>query len=454
MAMQAAAQTGGTVTGILKEKASGLPMEFATVGLHEAETKNVKNGCMTDSTGQFRLEKVPAGKYYVEGSYVGCTPVRSNVFMLEKGQTTDIGTLYISEGEQLAEVVVEGRKLALVAKLDRKVFNVGQDLMSSSGSASDLMQNIPSIDVDMDGSVSLRGNSNVTILINGKPSAMMGTKTRGDALNQLSASSIERIEVITNPSAEYKPDGMSGIINIVLKKDAKQGLNGTLNANVGSYGRQNAGINLNYGLDRFNIFGGYTFRRDRYDRSIIDHRVSPSDIINQNTYGLGRPVSHALRLGMNASLTNRDMLEVAGSYNRRRFKRNEQVESVTEDTDGELSDFYFRDRDALAKENMWEATFKYAHRYGKDNEWGVDYTYSSESEDEMNHYSTLKMEEEGRNNEAVWDANYLHIARLYWQHRFSDRIRFMSGYELEYLKAEQNYHVADWNGTEFMPDAE
>lgn len=146
--MQAAAQTGDTVTGILKEKASDLPMEFATIVLHETETKNVKNGCMTDSTGQFRFEKVPAGTYYVEGSYVGCTPVRSKVFMLEKGQTIDIGTLYISEGEQLAEVVVEGRKSALVAKLDRKVFNVGQDLMSSAGSASDLMQNIPSVDVD------------------------------------------------------------------------------------------------------------------------------------------------------------------------------------------------------------------------------------------------------------------------------------------------------------------
>lgn len=452
--MPATAQDRGTVTGILKEESSGLPMEYATIALREAESKSVKNGCITDSTGLFRFENVPVGRYYIEGSYVGCTPVRSNIFMLGKGKTIDIGTLYISEGEQLAEIVVESRKPTLVAKLDRKVFHVGQDLMSSAGSASDLMQNIPSIDVDMDGNVSLRGNDNVTILINGKPSAMMSAKTRGDALNQLSASNIERIEVISNPSAEYKPDGMSGIINIVLKKDAKQGMNGTLNTNIGSYGRQNAGINMNYGLNKFNFFGGYTFRRDRYDSSIIDHRISPSDTIKQTTYGLGRPVSHTLRLGMNALLTHRDMLEVAGSYNRRRFQRNERVESVTKDADGELSDSYFRDRDALAKEKMWEATFKYTHRYGKDNEWGVDYTYSSESEDEMNHYSTLKMEEERKNNEAVWDANYLHIAKLYWQHHFSDRLRFMSGYELEYLKAEQDYHVADWNGTGFMPDAE
>lgn len=245
--------------------------------------------------------------------------------------------------------MVEGRKSTFISKLDRKVFNVGQDLMSAAGSAADLMQNIPSVDVDIDGNVSLRGNDNVTILVNGKPSAMMGAKTRGDALNQLSANNIERIEVITNPSAEYKPDGMSGIINIVLKKDAKGGLNGTLNANVGSYGRQNASLNLNYGLNKFNVFGGYAFRRDRYDRSIIDYRTSASDIIDQTTYGLGRPVSHSFRLGVNSSLTAHDRLEIGGSYSHRRFRRNERVESVTETFDGGLSEFYFRDRDALAE---------------------------------------------------------------------------------------------------------
>ncbi len=449
--MQVAAQSAGTVSGFVKEKASDLPMEFATVVLHKAGTESMENGCMTDSTGLFLLENVSEGTYYVEGSYVGCTPVRSEMFTLKKGQSLDIGTLFITEGEQLSEVVVEGRRQTLVAKPDRKVFNVAQDLMSTSGSAGDLMQHIPSVDMDLDGNVSLRGNSNVTILINGKPSAMMGTKTRGDALAQLPASSIESIEVITAPSAEYKPDGMSGIINIVLKKDAKPGMNGTINANVGSYSRQNTGIDLNYGSGKYNVFGGYTFRRDRYDRSIIDHRTSSSsDIIDQTTCGVGRPVSHTMRLGMNASLTKKDMLEVAGSYNRRRFRRSEQVVSTTENTGGELLDSYHRDRSALAKENMWEATMKYAHRYGKDNEWGADYSYSSESEDEMNHYSTLRMEEREKNNEAVWDARRLHTAGLYLRHNISDGVKLAAGYGVEHLRAEQNYHVTDWDGTEFV----
>ncbi len=451
----AVAQTGGTVTGCVKEKVSGAAMEFATVALYEAETGQVVTGCTTDAAGRFRLAEIKPDTYYIEGSFVGCRPVRSEAFIVTKGGQADVGALYIEDASQtLEEVVVESRKPTFVSRLDRKVFNVGQDVTASSGSASDLMQNIPSVEVDMDGAVSLRGNENVTILIDGKPSAMMSNKTRGDALNQLPANSIERIEVITNPSAEYKPDGVSGIINIVLKKDAKAGLNGILSGNVGSVGRNNTGINLNYGLRGVNFFGGYTYRRDRYDRTIDDLRTSPADIINQTTYGLGRPVSHTVRLGMNADLTAYDALEVAGSYNRRRFQRNERVESETADRDGTLTNFYLRDRDALAKENLWEGTLRYTHSYGKGNEWGVDYTYSSESEDEMNRYDTQSKAGDTKDNEGVWDANYLHVAKLHWAHHLSDRMKLSAGYEMEHLQAEQNYHVADWDGTAFIPNAD
>src|SRR5574344_2102521 len=188
---------------------------------------------------------------------------------------------------------------------------------------------------------------------------MMNAKTRGDALNQLSANSIERIELITNPSAQYKPDGMSGIINIVLKKDAKPGLNGSLTGNVGSHMRSNAGVNLNYGAGRFNFFGGYSYRKDRYDRSTVDERSSATQHIDQRTYGLGRPETHTFRLGMNANLTSHDALEASGTYNHRRFKRNEKMTSLTEDLAQQPLDLYSRNRDALAKENMWEGALRY-----------------------------------------------------------------------------------------------
>lgn len=216
------------------------------------------------------------------------------------------------DGKMLDEVVVEGRKPTFTAALDRKVYNVGEDLTSTTGSVSDLMQNIPSVDVDIDGNVSLRGNENVTILINGKPSAMMNARTRGDALNQLAAGTIKRIEVITNPSAEFKPDGVSGIINIVMKKGAKAGLNGTVMAGAGSAGRNNAGADMNYGTGKVNIFGGYSYRRDRYDCSTGDTRSSATDIIKQTTRGRGLPMSHLARLGMSADVTKKRCLRHIG----------------------------------------------------------------------------------------------------------------------------------------------
>jgi len=154
----------------------------------------------------------------------------------------------------LDEVTVTSNKIMLSNSIDRKTYNVQQDILSKTGSASDLLQNIPSVQVDIDGNVSLRGSENVLILINGKTSPLMG-KTRAEVLQQMPASSIDRIEVITNPSAKYKPDGTAGIINIVLKKDSGSGLNGGITGNIGNQGRYNGNMNLNYNPGNINIFG-------------------------------------------------------------------------------------------------------------------------------------------------------------------------------------------------------
>lgn len=354
----------------------------------------------------------------------------------------------------LDEIVIVAKKPGTVVKTDRKVYTVNQDLTSKASSASEILNHIPSVEVDIDGNVSMRGNDKVTILINGKPSAMMAGKTRADALSQLSVANIERIEVIDNPPAEYRAEGGGGIINIIMRTDTKQGFIGSIFANAGSAERYNAGVSLNNGIRNLNFYGGYTFRRDRYDRTVDDYRISPSDTITQTTYGLGRPVSHTFRLGMTANITSADMLSVSGNYNRRNFKRDEYVDSRTRDLNGIVSDSYHRDRDADAKENMWEGSLQYTHRYGNSNEISIGYVYSSESEDELNRYTTMRQDVEARNNETVWDADYIHNANLRWQHALTDNIKLTSGYEFEHLRAEQNYHVSDWDGTSFIPNTD
>ena len=352
----------------------------------------------------------------------------------------------------LDEIIIVAKKPGSVVKTDRKVYSPDQDLASKAASASEILNHIPSVEVDIDGNVSMRGNGNVTILINGKPSAMMAGKTRTETLAQLSAANIERIEVIDNPGPEYKAEGGGGIINIIMKADTKQGLNGSVLANAGSAGRCNAGVNLNYGIRNLNIYGGYTFRRDRYDRTVDDRRISAADTILQTTYGLGRPVSHTFRFGMTADITSADMVSVSGNFNRRNFKRDEYVDSRTKAVGGSISDFYHRDRDADARENMWEGAIRYTRRYGQGNEISIGYVYSSESEDELNRYNTTLPAAEFRNNETVWDAHYIHNADLIWQHSLADNIKLSAGYEFEHLKTEQNYHVSDWDGISFIPN--
>lgn len=447
-----AAGDRGDVAGLVREKATGRPVEYAVTSLRQAGDSCFVAGCMTDSLGRFMFAGVPAGEYYVEGACAGNIPARTGVFQVVAHQRADAGTLYLTSSRQLEEVVVEAHRPAIVAKPDSKVYYAGRDVTAAAGSASDLMQNIPSVDVDMDGTVTLRGNSNVTVLINGKPSAAMGARTRGDALAQIPAADIERVEVFASPSAEYRPEGDAGIINIVLKKEARRGVNGSVAANVGSGGRMNAAVNTGYAFRNLNLFGGYAYRRDRYDRTTTDRRVSPDEETCQDTYGLGRPASHTARLSLDLVLPRGNTLEAAGSYTHRLFHRAEEMESETRNQDGVPTHSYTRERDAMARENIWEATFGYAHSYGENRQWGIGYTYSSESEDEMNHYTTVQSDIASRNNETVWDANRMHLVRLFWKHDVSARLRFASGYELEHLRAGQNFHVAEWNGVAFVPD--
>lgn len=449
----AAAQNGGTVTGTVKDKATGAAVEFAAAAIYDAATGKMAGGGTTGGDGRFTISGVAEGTYYVECSFVGYKAVRSAAFAIGKKGTADIGTVYISSDDKtLDEVVVETRRPTFTASLDCKVYNVGEDLTATTGSAGDLMQNIPSVEVDMDGNISLRGSSDVTVLVNGKPSAMMGARTRGDALNYMPASQIERIEVITNPSAEYKPDGAGGIINIVMKQDSKPGVKATLTAGAGSAGRHNAGIDASYGIGRLNLHGGYTYRRDRYDRSTVDLRTSPTAVTDQRTYGRGLPTSHTARIGGTLDITPRDVLESSFSYNNRRFRRDERITSATDSTDGTPLSQYRRVRDALAKEHMYGADVQFTHTYGKEREFGAGYQYSSETEDENNDYATSQTSGDTRDRQHVWDANYIHTATLHATHRINGNLKLQAGYEFEHLRAEQGFHVYNLNGTDYVKD--
>ncbi|MGI6223114.1 MAG: TonB-dependent receptor domain-containing protein [Prevotella sp.] len=449
------AENKWTLTGRVLAKSDQTPLEFATVSLLRSDS-TLADGATTDSLGCFTLKGISSGTYILRYSYVGLSDLFAKV---DVKSDQSLGDIYLddSHSQQLNEVVVAGHKPTFSQHLDRKVYIASNDIMATSGSISDLLQHVPTLDVDIDGNVSLRGNSNVMILVDGRPSAQMNSKNRGDILQQMSASQIEKIEVITNPSAEYKPDGVSGVVNIITKKNVKPGLNGSVSANVGSKGRYNAGVNVNYHTGRWNFLGAFSYKKDRYDRMTQDDRTYSDHVIHQNQYGLGHPTSYQTNLGFGVNITNQDRFEAQGGYNRRHFLRSEDIHSNDDSNDGNRLSTYHRTRSADATENNWNGSLHYSHTYGEENRIDVDYAYNSLAEDEGNDYHTITQTDSTSTdlleNQHVWDAMYLNTASARWEHHFGKNWVLKAGYELEAERRVQRFHLSNFDGTSYVPDA-
>lgn len=245
------------VSGKVIDKITSQPMEYVTVTVIKTDNNKIVNGISTDKNGNFNFE-LNAGIYNFKFEYMGYKTIE----LTQQNLTTDtnLGNIQIEEDAKEIEVVeVRAEKTTVEIKLDKKVYNLGKDLMVKGGTVSDVLDNIPSVTVDAEGTISLRGNENVKVLIDGKPSNAVSVN---DALKMLPADAVDKVEVITNPSARYDAEGGAGILNIVLKKGKTNGFNGSLMATIGN--PDNHGINgtLNYKTDKFNLFTtqGYNYR--------------------------------------------------------------------------------------------------------------------------------------------------------------------------------------------------
>lgn len=265
----------GKIKGILWEQTSKAPLPFATISIF-SERDSLVGGGISDENGKFMIE-IPLGKYYGLIEFMGFESVKTPIFELSRENTLqDLGEILMNiVASDLNEVVVQGEKTIMELALDKRVFNVGKDLANAGGNASDILMNLPSISVDSQGNVLLRGSSNVRILIDGKPSGLVSFKG-GSGLRQLPANLVERVEVITNPSARYEAEGMAGVINIILKKDASRGFNGSFDVVTGAPINLGFSANLNYRKNKINWFINYG----------IAYRILPSvGKIYQEVYG-------------------------------------------------------------------------------------------------------------------------------------------------------------------------
>ena len=247
------------ITGKVVEKGSKLPLEYTTITFLNATDNTSNTGGVTNDKGEFSVDINP-GDYTVKVDFISF-----KIFEIKQktySQNTNLGVIELTpDATQLKDVVITSDKTTVDIKLDKKVYNVGKDLMVKGGTVSDVLDNIPSVSVDADGNISLRGNDNVKILVDGRPSNAINIS---DALRMIPADAIEKVEVITNPSARYDAEGGGGIINIILKKGKNQGLNGTLMATTGDPANHGLSGSLNYKSKNFNLFTtqGYNYRNN------------------------------------------------------------------------------------------------------------------------------------------------------------------------------------------------
>ena len=329
------AQSKGHLKGKILDSLSSAPVGFATIRVFSSDEKKLINGDISHDAGDFDIE-LPYGKYYAEIDFMGYESRKTKDIVLSQADPIyDFGAIKLATSvSTLDEVVVQAEKSTMELSLDKKVFNVGKDLANAGGTANDILMNIPSVSVDPEGTVKLRGSDNVRILIDGKPSGLVSFKG-GSGLSQLQASMIERVEVITNPSARYEAEGMAGIINIILKKERKRGFNGSFEVITGHPTNLGAAANLNYRHKKVNFFinysiafreqpGGGRLYQEVYDMDTDGNSVYRGDstlILKQQTDALITGFNTNIRGGLDFFFNEKNILTMSYLYRRSNASR-------------------------------------------------------------------------------------------------------------------------------------
>lgn len=312
----------GTIEGSVVGADTGSPLATATIAIWALPDSTLVTGGIADLSGSFEISPLDPGSYYLEASFVGYAPFRSEPFeiSIDRRRVTLDQIRLQPNAAELEGVEVVAERAAVAFEIDRTVYNTRDQISASGGNATDLLQNIPSVEVDIDGKISLRGNQNVGILINGRPAP-----ARGDALTsflqQLSAEMIERIEVIPNPSAKFDPEGMAGMLNIVLKEGSELGTSGGITLGAGSTGEYNTSGNLNLQKGKLTVFSNYGFRSSERNSSGYTFRenrfIDPLTFLEQDSFGLRESRSHVANVNTDYAFDKQNTLSGSALFSTR-----------------------------------------------------------------------------------------------------------------------------------------
>ncbi len=374
----------GKITGTVIDKNLLDVIPYVTVVI-KTINGDIITGGVTDENGKFSIQEIPEGKSMVFIQYIGYKTYKTPIEVNSKGNTIDLGDIYLEEDiASLDEVIVVGERSTIQQKLDRKVITVGKDLTTAGPTASDIMNNLPSVSVDQQtGDISMRGNQNVRVMVDGK----LSNVPVAQLLKQIPSTSIKQIELITNPSAKYNPEGMSGIINIILHKNVTIGFNG--NASVGLTYEENAKFNatldLNYRNGKFNFFGNFSNNVSKNKN--YGQIFRPSDNSDQLVNILDSSKSNLFKVGLDFYLNDKNTLSFFTNQNIYEGKTEGTIDVIyNDDSTLNQSQFFIPKSDNLSSQYNFNYKLDF-EKEGHNIELEADYNKFNDNEDSKYFFS-------------------------------------------------------------------
>ncbi len=434
-----APKTGSVIGGKVVDANDNSPIEFATIALFRSTDSTLVGIESSKTDGSFILSNITPGRYRLKISFVGYKSLRIDSVIIDGHKPVFLNEIKLQPiSAEIGEVVVKGERPMIENKIDRKVFYVDKNVIAQSGNATDVLQQVPSVQVDAQGTVSLRGSENVNILINGKPTTIDKTVL----LQQIPASTIEKIEVITNPSAKYDPEGTGGIINIVLKDGAGTGTNASISVNASNNDKYNASVNLSYNPGRLTINASYGYRDDKRSTSGWTKRnyFYDNSIHNTESNGWRRNQSHMARLGFDYNFSQTFSAGINGSYNTGKTSDNETVNYT--DIVNNLSTLWYRTSDESESNSRSELAGYFLKKFDKNgHEWRTDFTYNNENETEKNLYLNAFATIDsifGNEKEDNPSKNHRYTVQSDYTWPFAEKMKLEAGFKGMFLRSEND----------------
>jgi len=438
-----------TISGNVLDQETNQPLEYATITFKNNRFPDRIQGGISNEKGRFDLEVFP-GKYNVLIEYIGFNPIKYEGKLIR--ENTDFGKILMVFSEnQLEEIELIGERTEVEIRLDKKIYNVGKDIMVRGGSVADVLDNVPSVSVDVEGNVALRGNDNVRILINGKPSGLVGI-SGPQGLRSLPAESIEKVEVVTSPSARYDAEGTAGILNIILKKQNLEGINGTLTGSVGLPKNNRTSANLNWRTKKLNIFTTNTLsdnitKGNSFNNNEYFNRNDPSTFLKEKRLSERNRKSFFTSYGLEYYFNDKTSLTLSSFY------RESDRESNTKNKIQEL-DFTGKSLNLIERkedENEKDISKQYSANFFKDFEkeghrFTALFQYEESYEDEysdINNQTLIPVISEINYEKVINDENQRRIlAQSDYVLPIDENTQFEIGYRGSFSTQKTDYQVS------------